>query len=260
MENIVSVTLGKVENLWFNIVSSYSPLSIEFIGTLLVQTTFVWLLSLCYISLDTLFPSFSQRHKIQPAARQPSRHDIWRCVVVVAQNQVLMSSIHLIQLLALNRLGYRSSAYRVEASFPTVTEVFRDIILSGLMREVIYYYNHRLLHSSSRLYIQIHKKHHQFTAPFALATQFAHPLEHLLTNVLPVTLPPEMLGSHVLTFWISMALHLFSAVTVHSGYDFFNNMAKAHDLHHEKFNLHYGTMGLLDWIHGTDKHKKDRKE
>jgi hypothetical protein len=35
-----------------------------------------------------------------------------------------------------------------------------------------------------------------------------------------------------------------------------NNEARAHDLHHEKFNLNYGSLGLLDWVHGTDKLKK----
>ena len=29
-----------------------------------------------------------------------------------------------------------------------------------------------------------------------------------------------------------------------------------HDLHHEKFNLNYGSMGVLDWVHGTDRLRK----
>ena len=40
---------------------------------------------------------------------------------------------------------------------------------------------------------------------------------------------------------------------VHSGYDFFAGKAKFHDEHHERFNLNYGSIGFLDWLHGTDK-------
>lgn len=41
----------------------------------------------------------------------------------------------------------------------------------------------------------------------------------------------------------------------HSGYDFFRPPFKAemHDLHHEKFNVNYGGVWMLDWLHGTDK-------
>jgi sterol desaturase/sphingolipid hydroxylase (fatty acid hydroxylase superfamily) len=38
---------------------------------------------------------------------------------------------------------------------------------------------------------------------------------------------------------------------VHSGYDFFKRAAKAHDVHHEKFRVNYGALGILDWVHGT---------
>ena len=125
------------------------------------------------------------------------------------------------------------------------------------MREALFYYSHRLLHIPY-LYVRIHKKHHRFTAPIALAAQFAHPIEQIFANALPISLPPQLLGSHVLTFWIFLAYELFNTVTVHSGYDFFHNKAKMHDLHHEKFNLNYGSVGLLDWVHGTDKLEKRR--
>lgn len=46
--------------------------------------------------------------------------------------------------------------------------------------------------------------------------------------------------------------------TVHSGFDFFGGKARMHDLHHEKFNLNYGSLGLLDWVHGTDRLEKRR--
>ncbi|KAB8071786.1 putative C-4 methylsterol oxidase [Aspergillus leporis] len=243
-----------MEASWATIVRSYSPQSIEFVGTLIIQILSFWIPSLIYLSLDLFFPSFSQRHKIQPAPKQPTRQDIQKCFAVVAQNQLLTSTLHLVQLSLLKR-----SSYKINSSFPTITEVIQDFAISLLLREALFYYGHRFLHRPY-FYVRIHKQHHKFTAPIALAAQYAHPIEQIFANALPISLPPQMLGSHILTFWIFLAYELFNTATVHSGYDFFSNKAKMHDLHHEKFNLNYGSIGLLDWVHGTDTLEKRRVE
>ncbi|KAJ5644554.1 hypothetical protein N7507_010565 [Penicillium longicatenatum] len=257
METIQNHT-GQVMALWIGIVKTYSPQRIEFLGTLLVQVLSFWLPSLFYLCLDAIAPSFSQRHKIQPAPKQPTRRDIMRCFLVVTQNQILSSVLHLGLLFVSSKAGSRSS-YRVEASLPSAAEFARDFLISILMRETMFYYSHRLLHVPY-FYRKIHKKHHRFTAPIALAAQFAHPIEQIFANALPISLPPQLLKSHVLTFWAFLAWELFNTATVHSGYDFFDNKAKMHDLHHEKFNLNYGSVGLLDWVHGTNKLGKRHSE
>lgn len=250
--------LPQASAFWVHIVNNYSPQKIEFVGTLFVQVLSFWLPSLCYLLLDVIASSFSERHKIQPAPKQPTCREILRCFSVVAQNQILSSVLHIGLLFVSSKAGAESS-YRVEASLPSILEIAQDVFLSLLMREALFYYGHRLLHIPY-FYVRIHKKHHRFTAPIALAAQFAHPLEQIFANALPISLPPQLLHSHVLTFWIFLAWELFNTVTVHSGYDFFHNKAKMHDLHHEKFNLNYGSLGLLDWVHGTNKLEKRRTD
>lgn len=255
-KSILDQVLPQATASWAHIVTNYSPQKIEFVGTLLAQVFTFWLPSICYMLLEVVAPSFSQRHKIQPAPKQPTRREIARCFTVVVQNQIISSILHLTLLSAASHAGLNST-YRIETSLPGPVEILRDVFLSLLMREALFYYGHRILHIPT-LYIRIHKKHHRFTAPIALAAQFAHPIEHIFANTLPISLPPQLLGSHVVTFWVFLAYELVNTATVHSGYDFFCCKARAHDLHHEKFNLNYGSLGLLDWVHGTDQLKKRR--
>lgn len=246
-----------MEKAWVHIVENYSPQSIEFTGTLVTQFLAFWIPSIFYICLDSLFPAYSERHKIQPAPKQPSRKEIKHCFWVVAQNQLLTSGLHLLQLTLVTKTGLRTSSYRIEPTLPSLPELLRDIVLCLLLREAFFYYSHRLFHIPY-FYVRIHKKHHKFTAPIALAAQYAHPIEQIFANALPISVPPQIVGSHVLTFWAFLAFELFNTATVHSGYDFFQNKAKMHDLHHEKFNLNYGSIGLLDWVHGTNQLAKRR--
>ncbi|TPX24742.1 hypothetical protein DIZ76_010180 [Coccidioides immitis] len=249
---ITSLTKGaSVETIWTNITGSFSPAGIEFFGTLSVQLVTFWLPSLFFLSLDIWAPSFSNRHKLQPIPKQPTSKEIKSCVLLVLRNQIINSILHIILIFISPQ-----RPYRIEPSLPSLPEIARDFIICLLIREALFYYSHRLLHHRI-FYARIHKLHHRFTAPVALAAQYAHPIEHIVANVLPITLPPALLKSHILTFWTFLAYELSNTALVHSGYDFFSGIAKMHDLHHEKFNLNYGSIGLLDWFHGTDKlHKR----
>ena len=120
---------------------------------------------------------------------------------------------------------------------PTFGQVIRHFIYGNLAREVLGYYTHRLLHHP-RFYARYHKLHHSSTAPIAFTGLYATPVEHFITDIIPIVLPLALVACyyepvHILSFNIFLIGVLLVGVSEYSGYDFVQPpISKAHDLHH----------------------------
>ncbi|XP_022342671.2 fatty acid hydroxylase domain-containing protein 2-like [Crassostrea virginica] len=122
-----------------------------------------------------------------------------------------------------------------------------------LIEEIGFYYGHRLLHTPY-LYKRIHKKHHEWTAPIGLTAVYAHPVEMLISNLIPFLCGPLFLGSNLVTTlgWFVIAFTV--TIIHHSGYHLpLLPSPEFHDFHHLKFTGNYGVLGILDRLHNTDK-------
>jgi sterol desaturase/sphingolipid hydroxylase (fatty acid hydroxylase superfamily) len=111
----------------------------------------------------------------------------------------------------------------------------------------------------------IHKQHHEFKVTVGIASEYAHPLEFVFGNILPMNLGSMILGFnvHAFTYAFWICEKIFRTTEDHSGYQFpwsptmflsfIKNSAEHHNFHHLKFKGNYGGyFNFWDWICGTN--------
>ncbi|KAJ6104198.1 hypothetical protein N7523_010518 [Penicillium sp. IBT 18751x] len=224
--------------------------------------------SLPWIFIDSL--GLFKNYKIQ-SGKIPSFREQWECArfVLLSHFTVELPQIWLFHPMA-QFFGLSTSV-----PFPTIWTMAYQIAIFFVMEDTWHYFSHRALHWGP-LYKSIHKIHHQYSAPFGLAAEYASPIEVMILGFGTVGCPIvwcALTGDlHILTMYVWIVLRLFQAIDAHSGYEFpwslhhflpFWAGADHHDLHHEKFIGNYSSSFrwwdfLLDTEYTPDALKRRR--
>ncbi len=129
-------------------------------------------------------------------------------------------------------------------------ELLRKIPVHFIVTELGFYMIHIVMHSQPVLYKHVHKVHHRFQAPTAMACVYAHPLEFLVGNLLPIFLGPILTNAHPFTSYLWVTAAITSTCKGHSGYRILGHV-DYHEEHHYFYKYNYGGMYVLDTLFGT---------
>lgn len=227
-----------------------NEISLAMWGTYVVLIVIFWAFNGFLFVLDlTCWPQFLTRYKIQEGKNTPvNKQKLMSAILLVLFNQFVVSLPFMY--VSFRVMKWRGCSFGPE--LPTFHWVLFEMIVFAVVEEVMFYYSHRLLHHPM-LYRHIHKKHHEWTAPIGVTSIYAHPVEHVVSNLLPPVVGPFLMGSHIATAIMWFTLAIVSTTISHCGYHFpFLPSPEAHDFHHLTFVNNFGMLGVLDRLHGTD--------
>ncbi len=147
---------------------------------------------------------------------------------------------------------------------PSTMTLAGSMLFCMLCEDMTFYCSHRFLHLSW-VYPYIHKMHHEYSHTVGIASEYTHPVEFALGNILPTSVGPLILGPHMhlLTVFAWYALRIGESLDGHCGYDFsfspyrlipFSGSASYHDYHHSQNVGNYGSFfQIWDTIFGTNR-------
>ncbi|KAJ1873015.1 C-4 sterol methyl oxidase [Coemansia sp. RSA 990] len=202
-----------------------------------------------------------RKYKIQE--NRPTTSDMqMRCLKSLLFSHFVIEGPLMLGFLPVAKLaGIRTT----EMPLPGWQEMALQIAVFFVLEDFWHYWIHRLFHWGP-LYRKVHKVHHEFSAPFGMTAEYAHPLETVIFGQGTIGGPVlycYFVGSvHAVTMFLWISLRLFQAIDAHSGYDFpwslhnflpFWAGADHHDYHHAAFvNNFSSSFRWWDRIFGTD--------
>mmetsp|Transcript_73452 Transcript_73452/g.206256 ORF Transcript_73452/g.206256 Transcript_73452/m.206256 type:complete len:298 (+) Transcript_73452:86-979(+) len=210
-----------------------------------------WINGLLLLAIDVLWrPSALMQFKIQKDQRF-DMNKIGKVVKVLLMNQALIYVFAVFVDWAMH-----DTPNFLNPVLPSHKEMTLHIIGYVLVDEVLFYYGHRALHHKS-VYRHCHKMHHEFTAPNGLVATYCHPVEMVVSNLIPLFGGCIPLQSHGFTILCWVVFGVLGTQTHHCGYHwpwmFYDHQPSFHDFHHQKFDCNFGNITWLDKLHGTDK-------
>ncbi|XP_021904318.1 methylsterol monooxygenase 1-1-like [Carica papaya] len=256
-ETALGRELSGAEKLWFKY-SAKQPDFLLYYHNLPLFFLFYTLAPLPYILVHLLCSKKTQIYKLQP--KNYTFSDMLTCYTRVIRTYLL--TVGFLQVFSYPVVKW--VGIRTNLELPSGWEMSCQILVYFLIEDYSNYWIHRLLHCEWA-YDKIHRMHHEFSSPMALAAPYAHWAEILLLG-LPSFLGPAIVPGHILTFWLWFVLRQIESIETHSGYEFpwspakfipFYGGAEYHDYHHyvgaQCGNNFASVFTYCDYIYGTDK-------
>ena len=226
----------------------YNSIDLTLGGALVIHTATYWGVGLSLLAFEKVLPSIALRYKTQP--RKIVR---WTEILKLLKRVVVNQLLLLVSFLAVSKLRPKflidDLDKKVNRTPPSYLRIAADYVFNLGVFEIVFYCFHRALHDL-RWYKYIHKIHHEFKAPIALAAEYAHIVELILSNIVPGAIGPASTNAHPVSTWVWLFGSLVQTLFHHSGLmlPFYplNQWTIDHDFHHASFQNQFGVVGMMD--------------
>eukprot|EP01128_Nolandella_sp_AFSM9_P002280 TRINITY_DN12656_c0_g1_i1.p1 TRINITY_DN12656_c0_g1~~TRINITY_DN12656_c0_g1_i1.p1 ORF type:complete len:350 (+),score=61.04 TRINITY_DN12656_c0_g1_i1:83-1051(+) len=249
----VTLDYGSLSSLWVTLNAKYQPFHL-FIA-------FYTFLTLCYWGTGFLFIIIEQARLFDSYKIHAGVYNTWAEYSKCFKNLLVTYAFFILPSVVVGWPVLTHSGMAFDgASVPSFFTWVLHTAICFAGEDFLQYIFHRLLHMPI-LYKRVHKLHHEFQAPFALAGSYAHPIEVAFLAV-ATFLPAIILRPHFVTFLSWIWLRQMDAVIEHCGYyipspfhilPFYGGVV-FHDYHHTAFTLNYASrFDYWDRLFGTYK-------
>jgi hypothetical protein len=196
-----------------------------------------------------------------PLGRKKLLEIVGWCLLNVCLALVLQAALEFL----FTDILHTKSILKVTSAVPWPLTILKDVAKGLAIRGVLVYAIHRfVLHGEydSPLRTWHRQWQHSVRLPFSLMATHDHPVNHLLSQWLPMFLPAYLFRFHVLTWHFFVALCSLEDLFVYSGYAVLPSsillvgMARRQDEHFAvaydgKAPGNFGRFGILDLLCGT---------
>lgn len=208
-----------------------------------------WTNGLLLMALEHFCAKQLDVYRIQKEKKAHSRPSTGKLLRNIAINTCIVPVIALV--IGLN-VSFKPSDFEIPGPF----EICLSASVGALVNEVFFFYGHWLMHANKWLYGNIHKVHHEFKSPCALAAVYCHPVELVLSDFMPLGAGIVLFNKNLYFAAVFTTFAVLGTQTHHCGFRWpwiarHGNQPDFHDYHHEKFTCNYGNVGFLDALHGT---------
>uniref|UniRef100_A0AAZ3PZN2 Fatty acid hydroxylase domain-containing protein n=1 Tax=Oncorhynchus tshawytscha TaxID=74940 RepID=A0AAZ3PZN2_ONCTS len=192
---------------WGYVNENYTKFQIATWGSLIVHEAIYFLF--CLPGFLFQFLPFMQKYKIQQDKPETWEKQ-WRCF------KMLLFNHFCIQLPMICGTYHFTEFFSIPYdwdSMPRWPYLLAQCLGCAVIEDTWHYFLHRLLHHRS-IYKHIHKVHHEFTAPFGMQAEYAHPAETVILGS-GFFIGIMVFCNHVTLLWAWVAFRLLETIDVH---------------------------------------------
>jgi len=188
----------------------------------------------------------------------------WKIMFKKTMRVILINALVVLPLMVTIEPFFAGVRYKKEIEeLPSSFELLWQLTFCMFCEDFTSYHTHKAIHHKW-IYPYIHKLHHEYYMPVSISAEFAHPIEFIVSNMLPSVVGPKILGSriHIFTVLIWTAFRTTETIEDHSGYEFsfspyrfipFSGSASYHDFHHTHNIGNYASFfHIWDSLFGTN--------